>query len=88
MLYDYADNSNSFFFRAPIVHLDVSTPNIVLDAQWNARLIDFGLARELTDISRNEVLKNNYFGTKQYRPEGNIENVCEELDYYSFGIGR
>ncbi|XP_060554326.1 uncharacterized protein LOC132715353 [Ruditapes philippinarum] len=68
--------------RAAILHKDIASKNIVLDDVFNARLIDFGLAREEDDMS-------SIGGGRVYylHPEhGKGKSANESWDYYSFGV--
>lgn len=76
--------------RGSLVHLDISTPNIVLDEWYNARLIDFGLCEILKDNKIPSARKNNplYFGTNGYWPYKHKEDTdARNLDFHSFGVG-
>ncbi|XP_052240224.1 uncharacterized protein LOC127850872 isoform X2 [Dreissena polymorpha] len=44
---DYMHSGNTY--RRRILHQDIKSKNIVLDQHFNARLIDFGMARELKE---------------------------------------
>jgi serine/threonine protein kinase len=68
-------------FRAVILHKDIASENIVLDDMFNARLIDFGLAKEGDDTSA---------GGRYYYSHPNIgkEGANESWDYYSFGVSK
>lgn len=71
-------------FRGVILHKDISSRNVVLDSFHNARLIDFGLAREKNDKT------SKIAGTLCYLPPdiGTGVKVDESWDYYAFGIGN
>ncbi|XP_060554454.1 uncharacterized protein LOC132715468 [Ruditapes philippinarum] len=68
--------------RDVILHKDISSQNIVLDNEYNARLIDFGLAREKSDVSgtRSERLAYSHPNV------GKGEKSTEFVDYYSFAV--
>lgn len=42
-----AANAISFLHSSQFIHRDVKSSNILLDANWNCKLCDFGLAREV-----------------------------------------
>jgi serine/threonine protein kinase len=56
----------------------------VLDKNLNARLIDFGLAREKNDTSNTNSERPGYI----HPLEGHGDPVKESLDYYNFGISK
>ncbi|XP_060584579.1 uncharacterized protein LOC132740653, partial [Ruditapes philippinarum] len=68
--------------RGPILHKDIASKNVVLDKYLNARLIDFGLAREKDDKS------TIHGGRRPYdHPEiGHGKGAKEYHDYHSFGV--
>lgn len=56
---------------------------MVLDANLNARLIDFGLAREKNDnTSMTKAGKECY-----NHPDFGKESAKESWDYFAFGVG-
>ncbi|XP_060561631.1 uncharacterized protein LOC132721361 [Ruditapes philippinarum] len=67
--------------RAVIFHKDIASKNIVLDDMFNARLIDFGMAREENDMS-------TIAGGRLFYSHPNVgkESANESWDYYSFGV--
>ncbi|XP_052213417.1 uncharacterized protein LOC127832151 [Dreissena polymorpha] len=80
---DYMHSGNKF--RGAILHMDIKSNNIVLDAKFNARLIDFGLARELKD--GNENLKTvTPVGTPGYYPFSQHNLLTKQHDYHAFGV--
>ncbi|XP_060604637.1 uncharacterized protein LOC132757385 [Ruditapes philippinarum] len=68
--------------RGSILHKDIASSNVVLDKNLNARLIDFGLAREKNDTSNTNSERPGYI----HPLEGHGDPVKESLDYYNFGI--
>jgi serine/threonine protein kinase len=71
--------------RAVILHKDIASKNIVLDDMFNARLIDFGLAREEDDKSTTGGGNMRVFYS---HPNVGKETANESWDYYSFGVSK
>lgn len=68
--------------------MDLASKNVVLDENWNARLIDFGLAREINEGSEftyNTTSKMH--GTPGYKQTDNLDTLTKADDWYNFGIG-
>ena len=70
----------------PILHLDLKSPNILVDDKWRVKIADFGLAR----VRRNTLLsgRSNFHGTPEWMaPEMlRAERYDEKADVYSFGV--
>ncbi|KAK9019256.1 hypothetical protein V6N11_053782 [Hibiscus sabdariffa] len=69
----------------PIVHRDISSNNILLNSEFEARISDFGTARLLDPNSSNQTM---FVGTHRYiAPEfAYTMVVTEKCDVYSFGV--
>lgn len=72
-----------FYCRNIVLHKDISSKNVVLDRFLNARLIDFGLAREKNDATTRPG------GTLAYlHPKYGETRANESWDYFAFGVGK
>ncbi|KAK3015920.1 hypothetical protein RJ639_007687 [Escallonia herrerae] len=71
--------------RPPVIHRDVKSNNIFLDANFEARMADFGLAR--TMLQKNETVSMVAGSYGYIAPEyGYTLKVDEKSDIYSFGV--
>eukprot|EP01018_Ginkgo_biloba_P002119 Gb_02803 [translate_table: standard] len=72
----------------PIVHRDVKSNNILLDADFNARVADFGLAKILWSCEKGGDSMSAIAGSYGYiAPEyAYTLKVNEKSDIYSFGV--
>ncbi|KAF3792077.1 putative cysteine-rich receptor-like protein kinase 39 [Nymphaea thermarum] len=70
-----------------IVHRDIKLTNVMVDAEFNARLGDFGLAR-VVDHGLSPRTTENVVGTKGYwAPEYVFKGkASRQSDVYSFGV--
>ncbi|AVL94173.1 putative serine/threonine protein kinase receptor [Megavirus vitis] len=85
-----ASKGMHFLHSSGIVHRDLKSLNLLLDAKWNVKVSDFGLTKFKSDLeSRNRTVAK-FAGSIQWSaPE--ILNELTDIDYvladvYSFGI--
>ncbi|XP_047165125.1 leucine-rich repeat receptor-like protein kinase PXL1 [Vigna umbellata] len=69
----------------PVIHRDIKSNNILLDANLEARIADFGLARMM--IQKNETVSMVAGSYGYIAPEyGYTLKVDEKIDIYSYGV--
>ncbi|XP_017984737.1 PREDICTED: MDIS1-interacting receptor like kinase 1 [Theobroma cacao] len=69
----------------PVIHRDIKSNNILLDANLEARIADFGLARMM--VRKNETVSMVAGSYGYIAPEyGYTLKVDEKTDIYSFGV--
>ncbi|KAL6210775.1 hypothetical protein ACLB2K_016007 [Fragaria x ananassa] len=69
----------------PVIHRDIKSNNILLDANLEARIADFGLARMM--VRKNETVSMVAGSYGYIAPEyGYTLKVDEKIDIYSYGV--
>ncbi len=73
-----------------IIHKDIKPSNILLDSNWNLRLIDFSISSKLSFETQNMVNPNILEGSLSYlSPEqtGRMNRIVDQRsDFYSLGV--
>lgn len=69
----------------PVIHRDIKSDNVILATQGECKLIDFGIAQRLTEMSRTDTA---IMGTKYSTPpeQFGFKQTDERSDIYSIGI--
>lgn len=72
----------------PHVHKNLKNSNVLLDADFRAKISNFGLARSADGQGGQFALTRHIIGTKGYMAPEYLENglVSTMLDVYSFGV--
>ncbi|KAF5293041.1 hypothetical protein FQR65_LT11033 [Abscondita terminalis] len=72
----------------PLIHGDIKPANILLDPSDNAKIGDFGLAREGPHSDYTYIKVSRIHGTRPYLPDEFLRSkkVSTKVDTYSFGV--
>ncbi len=77
-----------FSHRAGVIHRDIKSANIMITDAGQVKVMDFGIARAISDSSATQAHTSGIVGTAQYfSPEqAKGENVDARTDLYSTGV--
>ncbi len=59
----------AYAHRQLVLHRDLKSSNILVDADGRLRLLDFGIAKSLEDIQARDVTSDNFFSLRAASPE-------------------
>ena len=81
-------NALEISHKAGIIHRDIKASNIMITAQGQVKVMDFGIARAISDSSETQAHTAGIVGTAQYfSPEqARGETVDSRTDLYSMGV--
>jgi hypothetical protein len=73
--------------RAGVIHRDVKPANVVLDQDGRARLVDFGIARVLTEVASRLTADGDAIGTLRYMAPEQLTGAVVDARTDLFGLG-
>ncbi|XP_068655262.1 lysM domain receptor-like kinase 4 [Aristolochia californica] len=70
------------------VHKNINSSNVLLDANFRAKIANFGMARATTEQDGHVTFTRHIMGTKGYMAPEYLENgfISSKLDVYAFGV--
>jgi serine/threonine protein kinase len=87
-LLDQLAEALSVAHEAGVIHRDLKPENILIDQRGNAYLTDFGIAKQVDDLSTNITETDAIVGTMAYLSPEQVQSqpVVPQSDIYSLGI--
>jgi serine/threonine protein kinase len=77
------------FYKLNIGHRDLKMENIVVDREFNLKIIDFGFSTDIFDKSGEKILHRDFVGTEKYRAPELNENKpyhADKADVFTLGV--
>ncbi|KAG9440879.1 hypothetical protein H6P81_021044 [Aristolochia fimbriata] len=76
------------FAEPSYVHKNIDSSNILLDANYRAKIANFGMARSTREQDGHVALTRHIMGVKGYMAPEYLENgfISSKLDVYAFGV--
>ncbi|XP_071733021.1 protein LYK5-like [Rutidosis leptorrhynchoides] len=77
------------FITPPYIHINLTSSNVLLDANMRAKITNFGLARSVDENDNGELqLTRHIVGTFGYMPPEYIENglISPKMDVFALGV--
>jgi len=71
-----------------VLHRDIKPENLILEANGNAKLMDFGIARPARRVVPGQTQAGTFVGTPNYSPPEQLagDEVDERADIYAAGV--
>ncbi|ELR19857.1 Serine/threonineprotein kinase [Acanthamoeba castellanii str. Neff] len=79
-----ASKGMHFLHSSGIVHRDLKSLNLLLDAKWNVKVSDFGLTKFKEDIGHHKGGARDIGGGSSLNETVDVDFIL--ADVYSFGI--
>ncbi|ARU57121.1 serine/threonine protein kinase [Oleiphilus messinensis] len=79
----------AYAHKAGVIHRDIKPANVIIDAEGNARLLDFGIACFFEDDTERQSESNLILGTEGFMAPEQYESALqtsEKSDIYSLGV--
>ncbi|KAK1267707.1 Protein LYK5 [Acorus gramineus] len=88
--YDIADGLNYLhnYTNPPCVHKNLKSSNIILDGEFKAKIVNFGLTRSAADEDEGLKVTRRVVGTQGYMAPEYIEHglITPKMDVFAYGV--